>query len=187
MTTYEEQLNRNRSWAFHQGSLHFECASAVHETARRIVAKLKELQIPYAVIGAMAMFFHGYRRFTEDIDIVHYLVDSDFSFRDAATGVRIDIFLTDHLQTDHDIPQNLLLLEDATCEQDGFALLKLEYLIELKLLSGMRPARLRDLADAQAMLDILKLPRAFGDRFQPVARSKYRELWDIVQNHPEIE
>ena len=37
---------------------------------RRITGHLNTLGIPYAVAGGMALFQHGYRRFTEDVDIL---------------------------------------------------------------------------------------------------------------------
>ena len=37
---------------------------------RRITQRLDELGIPYAMVGGLALFFHGYRRFTEDVDIL---------------------------------------------------------------------------------------------------------------------
>ena len=70
MIAYEEKLDRDLAWALREGSMHFEKDSAVHKTLHKITKKLGELGIPYAVVGGMAMFFHGYRRFTEDVDIL---------------------------------------------------------------------------------------------------------------------
>src|SRR5713101_6076305 len=67
MVTYEQQLDRNLDWALREGSMHFEKESAVHKALRRIVRRLDELGIPYALVDAMAMFFHGFRRFTDDL------------------------------------------------------------------------------------------------------------------------
>jgi hypothetical protein len=53
-----------------EGSRHFDERSRVYQTLHRIALKLEELQIPYAVAEGMALFAHGLRRFTEDIDIV---------------------------------------------------------------------------------------------------------------------
>ena len=50
--------------------MHFEKERAVHKALRRITRRLDESGIPYAVAGGMALFFHGYRRFTEDVDIL---------------------------------------------------------------------------------------------------------------------
>src|SRR3954447_12712585 len=70
MIVYEHLLDQDAHRALLEGSMHFEKGSAVHETLRKIARRLDELGIPYALAGSMAMFLHGYRRFTEDIDIL---------------------------------------------------------------------------------------------------------------------
>jgi hypothetical protein len=58
-------------------------------------------------------------------------------------------------------------------------------LIELKLASGMtNPLRLRDIADVQELIRILKLPAEFADRLNPFVQDKYRELWSLLANQP---
>jgi hypothetical protein len=66
--TYEQLLDRDLRWALEEGSMHFEQESRVHKALRKIVKRLEELGVPYALAGAMALFFHGFRRFTEDVD-----------------------------------------------------------------------------------------------------------------------
>src|SRR5260370_42601960 len=91
--------------------MRFEESSAVHRTLRRIAKRLDELGVPYAVAGGMALFLHGFRRFTEDVDIlvtkdglrlIHERLEGlgyvapfpgSKSLRDADSGVRIE-FLT---------------------------------------------------------------------------------------------
>lgn len=60
MLIYEENLNRDTSWALEEGSLHFEERSAVHKTLRKLTQALDDLGIDYAIAGAMAMFLHDY-------------------------------------------------------------------------------------------------------------------------------
>ena len=36
----------------------------------RLTKALNELGVDYAIAGAMAMFLHGFRRFTEDVDVL---------------------------------------------------------------------------------------------------------------------
>src|SRR5581483_8116595 len=67
---YEKQLDRDSRWALSEGSRHFEENSAVFVALRKIAQRLSDLGIPYAVVGGMALFRHGYRRFTEDVDIL---------------------------------------------------------------------------------------------------------------------
>src|SRR6266481_557403 len=112
MIAYEQLLDRDFDWALREGSMHFEEKNAVHRTLRKITRRLDELGIPYAVVGGMAMFLHGYRRFTEDVDIlvtreglkvIHekleglgYLPPFPGSkhLRDTETGVRIEFLVT---------------------------------------------------------------------------------------------
>ena len=42
----------------------------VYETLRSLVARLEREGLDYAVIDAMALVAHGYRRFSEDVDIL---------------------------------------------------------------------------------------------------------------------
>ena len=44
--------------------MHFEQKSAVHQTLRKIARRLKTLDVPYAIGGGMAIFFHGFFRVT---------------------------------------------------------------------------------------------------------------------------
>ncbi|OHB71959.1 MAG: hypothetical protein A2V70_02900 [Planctomycetes bacterium RBG_13_63_9] len=58
-------------------------------------------------------------------------------------------------------------------------------LVELKLASGMtNPGRLRDLADVQELIRILRVPADFGRQLQPFVQGKYAELWASVQHSP---
>src|SRR5262245_38493982 len=70
LVTYEQLMSQDLEWAMSQGSLFFEGRGKVQETLRRITKRLDELNIPYAVVGGMALFAHGFRRYTEDVDIL---------------------------------------------------------------------------------------------------------------------
>src|SRR5258708_19799096 len=112
LRTYEEHLDSDTEWALSEGSRHFEEKSAVHQTLREIASRLDSLQIPYAVVGGMALFLHGFRRFTDDVDIlvtaeglkaVHQhlvglgyvpLFQGSKNLRDATSGVRIEFLIT---------------------------------------------------------------------------------------------
>src|SRR5437763_1492416 len=112
MITYEERMDRDVWWAFKEGSMHFEKESAVHKTLEKLIRRLDELGIPYAVVGAMAMFFHGFRRFTDDVDLlvtrealkeIHARLEGlgylppfagSKHLRDAESGVKIEFLVT---------------------------------------------------------------------------------------------
>jgi Uncharacterised nucleotidyltransferase len=204
MVIYEERLDGNPDWALREGSMHFEEQSAVHKTLQRVTRRLDELGIPYALVGGMALFFHGYRRFTEDVDLlvtrqgleeVHRRLEGlgyvppfagSKQLRDAETGVRIEFLVTGEYPGDGK-PKPVAFPDpaEAAVEAHGMHLLSLPKLIELKLASGIsNPRRVRDLADVQELIDLLHLPADLADQLNPYVAGKYRELWDVVQNNP---
>src|SRR5262249_48321653 len=157
----------------------------------------------YAVVGAMAMFFHGFERFTTDVDIlvrpdglkkIHerleglgYLPPHAGSkhLRDTDSGVRIEFLTTGDFPGDGK-PKPVAFPDPdaASVEIDGIRFLTLSALIELKLASGMtNPGRLKDLGDVQEMIRALNLPETMADQLQPFVRDKFKELWAAVQNN----
>src|SRR5690349_9190627 len=70
MRVYEQELNHDIDWALREGSMHFDEKSSVHAALREIVNRLRALDVPFALVGAMALFLHGFRRFTEDVDLL---------------------------------------------------------------------------------------------------------------------
>jgi len=61
---------------------------------------------------------------------------------------------------------------------DGIRTMPLPRLVELKLASGMTGrGRLKDLADVQELIRILKLPADFAEGLDPSARGKFAELY----------
>jgi hypothetical protein len=204
MIAYEQRLKQDLRWGLREGSMHFEKESAVHKTLERIVRRLDELKIPYAIVGAMAMFAHGYERFTTDIDIlvtkedlaeIHrrleglgYLPPFEGSkhLRDTESGVRIEFLTTGDYPGDGlPKPVSFPSPADTSIEIGGFHFLRLPTLIELKLASGMTNAsRLKDLADVQEMIRVLNLPEDLADQLNPFVQGKYRELWQAVRDNP---
>ncbi len=181
--------------------MHFEEKSAVHHTLRKITRRLAELKIPYAVAGGMALFFHGFRRFTEDVDVlvtpeglqqVHEQLEGlgyvplfagSRNLRDAESGVRIEFLVSGDFPGDGK-PKPVAFPDpgEASIEKDGVCWLNLPKLIELKLASGMtNPARLKDLADVQELIQTLRLPADFAGQLDPFVREKYGELHTSVQ------
>lgn len=67
---YEAELDKDSRWALSEGSRHFDKKSAVFKALHKITKRLEDLSIPYAVVEGMALFEHGLRRFTEDVDIL---------------------------------------------------------------------------------------------------------------------
>jgi hypothetical protein len=200
---YEKRLDQDRRWALREGSMHFEKDSAVQITLARIARKLEELGVPYACAGAMALFQHGYRRFTEDVDLlvtaeglktVHdkleglgYLppFQGSKNLRDTETGVRIEFLVAGHYPGDGK-PKPVAFPDPASAGEvlDGVRCLTLPRLIELKLASGTAAWRLKDLADVQEVIRHLRLPADFADRLDPSVRDSYRTLWTQANSAP---
>ena len=180
--------------------MHFESGSAVHMALENIARRLDELQIPYAIVGGMALFSHGYRRFTEDVDIlltdeglaeVHLRLDGlgyvpvfsgSRNLRDTESGVRIEFLVTgDYPGDGKPKPVAFPAPQDVSVEREGIHYLGLPSLIELKLASGMSPGRRRDLGDVQELIRILELPEDFTEKLDPFVHEVYRELWAELQ------
>jgi hypothetical protein len=200
---YEEQLDRDPMWALREGSMYFERSGSVHETLQRIARRLDELGIPYAIAGGMALFFHGYRRFTEDVDIlvtpeglteIHRrleglgylpLFPGSKNLRDADSGVRIEFLISGEFPGDgKPKPVAFPGPKEAGVAIEGIRFLQIDRLIELKLASGTSRGRRRDLADVQELIRILRLPPDSADRLDPSVRELYHRLWEELQDLP---
>jgi hypothetical protein len=198
--TYEEQLDRDTEWALLEGSMHFEERSAVHKTMHNLARRLDELGIDFVVAGAMAMFMHGYRRFTEVVDMIvtrddlariHDALEgrgyvksfaASKNLRDATTGVKIDFMISGQFPGDGKPgPVVFPLPSQVATELDGVPVLQLTKLVELKLASGQVPHRMKDLADVQGLIGHLSLPREFAEQLDPSLRIQFDTLWQNAQ------
>ena len=199
---YETQLDDDLQNALREGSMFFEGKGGLHRTLQRITQRLRDLHIPYAVAGGMALFIHGFRRFTEDVDILvtregldklHReleglgyvpLFSGSKNLRDADTGVRVEFLVSGDYPGDGK-PKPVAFPDpgQTAIERDGIRCLSLPTLVELKLASGMTAHdRLKDLADVQELIRLLRLPADFAGQLQPFVREKYGELWRSVQD-----
>lgn len=197
---YEARLNDDFAWAMQEGSMHFEGRSAVQETLRRIAERLDGLGIDYVIVGGMALFSHGLRRFTEDVDIlvtreglkqIHQALEGSGyrppfphskNLRDTETGVRIEFLVTGEFPGDgRPKPVAFPEPQSVATERDGIRFLDLPALMDLKLASGMtNPDRLKDLADVQELIRLFQLPPHYTERLNPYVHAKYLELWRAV-------
>lgn len=172
---------------------------------QRALLKLAQLLdaegIPYAIIGAMALNEHGYRRVTTDVDVL-LTVDGLRRFKERALGrgyvekfpgsrglkdaennVSIDVLLSGEFPGDGR-PKPVRFPDPAQAARRGkhAAFLPRETLIELKLASGMTaPHRLKDLADVLELIKAAQLPRELRDVLDPSVAEKYDELWIAAQ------
>jgi len=200
MSTYEQLLNLRPGWALNEGGMHFEGQSAVHRALHKLTRRLEALGIPYAVAGGMALFLHGYRRFTEDVDVLvtpegllelHKHLDGlgylppfpgSRNLRDGELGVRIEFLVSGQFPGEgRPGPIPFPLPQDASVEIAGVRCLRLERLIELKLASSRAPGRRRDLGDVQELIRTLGLPETVADHLDESVRAVYQELWAELQ------
>jgi hypothetical protein len=174
----------------------------VHLTLKRLTQALEAESIPYAIVGGMALNLLGYARETVDVDILltpqglerfrERLVGRGYipafsgaakSFLDAQTGVKVEALVSGEYPGDgKPKPVVFPAPESASMERDGYRVITLEKLIELKLASGMTaPHRLRDLADVQDLISLLDLPLELAEGLDDSVRDEYRRLWRTIQ------
>ena len=176
--------------------------SPIHAAMRRLTQALADMQIPFAIAGAMAANAHGHRRTTADIDILIRRDDllrfkerhdglgwldtvaGSKNFRDTIHGVRIDVLVVGDFPGDG-LPKPVSFPPPESVAEtgaDGIPYLSLNTLLELKLASGMTAAhRPQDLADVIELIRVNRLPLEHADLLTPFVAEKYRELWRAAQ------
>jgi hypothetical protein len=168
----------------------------------RLVADLKEHDIDYLVIGAVALLAYGYPRFTEDIDLIldengidrfhRELVGLGYApafqgarkrLRSTRDGIPIEFISSGEYPGDgKPKPVSFPAPSESSVKIDGVKFPTLEKLVELKLASGMTaPDRLKDLADVQELIKIRALSSEFAKTLNPYVREKFLELLEAVQ------
>lgn len=193
-------MRRGGDAALREAGQFFVRDDPVHRTLRSIQHRLAELEIPYAIVGGMALVAHGYDRTTVDVDVLvteqglaalHKSLEGrgyvppfagSRNLRDADTGVRIEFIVTGQYPGDGK-PKPVAFPDPGavSIEIDGIRYLNLPTLVELKLASGMtNPGRLKDLADVQELIRCLRLPADFAEKLNPFVREQYAGLWTAV-------
>lgn len=198
---YEAALHASFVATLREAGAYFVKEGRLHETLARLVARLDAEGIAYALVGGMALGEHGYVRMTEDIDVLltsaglsrfqERLVGRGYvathpgahrSFRDAVSGVRIEVLVSGEFPGDGK-PKPVAFPDPsvAAAEVEGMRVLALPRLVELKLASGITaPHRLRDLADVQEIIKARQLDERFADELDPSVRATYLDLQRAV-------
>ena len=167
----------------------------------RLAERLTQLEIPYAIVGGMALNAYGYERATSDVDVLVRREDLEIfkktflgrgylerfpgskGLRDTNQNVKIDVILAGEYPGDG-LEKPVAFPDPAQKAVRGerFALLPLETLVELKIASGMTaPHRLRDLADVIELIRVNGLGAETAESLDPYVREKYLELWQAAQ------
>lgn len=187
--------------SYQEGLRFFMGQGTLNETLRRVAKDLEGCGIDYNVIGAVALNQHGYRRFTEDIDLILTkeglekfkieLIGRGYrpafegatrKFRTTAENVTIEVITAGEFPGDgKPKPVRFPNPNESAIEIDGIKTVTLEKLVELKLASGITaPHRLKDLADVQELIKVKNLDAVFAEKLNPFVREKFLELQKSV-------
>ncbi len=188
--------------SYAEGQRYFMGEGQLNNALARLIADLREHEIDYVVIGAIALMAYGYPRFTEDIDLIlaadglekfhQELIGLGYSpafqgarkrLRSTRDGTPIEVIAAGEYPGDgKPKPVSFPQPSEDSVEIDGVKFPTLEKLIELKLASGMTaPDRLKDLADVQELIKVRSLSSEFADKLNPYVREKFLELMEAVQ------
>lgn len=157
---------------------------------RRLVKKLDKAKIMHAIMGGMAVYVHGYRRFTDDVDVLvtadglqtfrERLVPKDYEpvagrsrrFVDRVNGVTVDLLLTGGTPG-FGKPGPISFPDPAEVREkiDDIYFINLATLICLKL-AAFRP---KDYADVVDLIRVNNLDESFLDRLHPTLHHDYLE------------
>lgn len=173
--------------------LHSRDIAEVLESLRR---RLADEEIPFALIGALALRPYGYVRHTEDIDILTTPEGLDrIHARLVGRGlaVRAPWRRTSLRETEHDVDIDVVTAGQHAgppespveypppdsplfTEVEGLRAPTLEALISFKVASGVWGHRGQDLADVQSLIRANGLDERFAERLPVPLRAKFLEL-----------
>jgi len=153
------------------------------DVAREVSAALDEAGVEGGIVGGIAVFLHGYRRTTTDIDV--FSTDR----RKLADALQARGFVWDKTNRQFEkngIPVQLLAPEDDLGFTptrfgvvDGIRAVTLGDLISMKLASGTRHVRrAQDIADIIRLADHIPLDKSFTPRVAKAYRPEFKRLLD---------
>lgn len=197
-----QQILVSPTATFEEGLRFFNGVGLVNQTLKQLARDLDSRGIAYAIIGAVALNQHGYKRFTSDIDVLLTieglarfqaelvgrgyrlaLVGATRKFRATSGNVPIEVITSGEFPGDGK-PKAVVFPDpgEVSVEIDGVQTVALEVLVELKLASGSSDlGRLKDLADVQELIRALDLSGEFSEKLHESVRPVYVGLWNAVQ------
>jgi hypothetical protein len=188
--TIWERLNGRVDLALREGDLYFSRQGSVWTAFRRIANFLESRQLPYAEIGGLAMFQHGFRQFTATIELLvsapgYKALRKDFAgfnqshdawaFIEAESGVPASIAL----EGEQVGAGGVRFPSPATAAEieDGLRFIRLSDLVSIKLSRTLRQeSGTRDFADVQQLILALGLTQDFGATLYPQVCDSYRKI-----------
>ncbi|MBL8792679.1 MAG: hypothetical protein JNM56_02110 [Planctomycetia bacterium] len=169
---------------------------------RRLVKRLEKAKIVHAVMGGMAVYAHGYRRFTDDVDVLvtpqgletfrSRFVPNDYElvagkkrrFVDRMNGVTVDLVIAGHFPGFRSDGPITFPDPSAVRQQiDSIYFIDLTTLIQLKL-AALRP---QDYADVVDLIRANQLDESFLTRLHPSLHHDFLEGLAHVRREAEYE
>ncbi len=171
----------------------FEKAGPLWDTLNALEKRLSANEIPYVIIGGLALTAHKYNRQTIDIDIV--VRPRDFEefktrvagaayvpapgaprrFRDTATEVDVDFLIAGELAGHRGKNRVVRFPDPSEAEVHAeIPTVSLARLIELKLVTW----RFKDWGDVVELIRRNDLSEDFAEQLNPLVRRAYCECYD---------
>jgi len=197
----EDRLRGNLQLAMYEGGLYFEKQSSGWKTLRRMAKLLYEYNIAYAEVDGFALFHHGYRQYTESVDLlvtpegfdaikqnhrgfVQYEQEKR-RFIDLETGVSVRFVLAGEPPggiawkgVRFPDPETVAELDD------GIRLVNLPTLVSIKLAAWLgNECRIRDLADIQELVKTVCLTKSLTEQLHVDVRDAYWRICDSIDTH----
>jgi hypothetical protein len=180
----------------------FQGRDPVHKTMRRAVKRLEKANIPYAVVGGLAVFAHNYRRATNDVDILltpegfaefcRRFVPKNYAklpkgarrFVDRTSEVTIDFLLSGYFPGSGK-PGPIAYPDPASVSEtiDDIRILDLKTLVQLKLAAR----RHQDFADVVNLISVHDLDEAFLNNLHPSVHRDFIECLEEKRREEEYE
>jgi hypothetical protein len=183
-------------------SMFFQGKDDVHKAMRRLVKRLEKAEIPYAILGGMAVNAHRYERTTGDVDVLltqdgfeefrKRFVPKQYStvegrprrFVDRTNKVTLDVLVTGRFPGSGK-PGPIAFPDPSEVSEiiRSVRVVDLATLIQLKLAAR----RYRDFGDVVELIRFNDLDEAFADRLHQSVRRDYIECLDEKRREDEYE
>lgn len=159
------------------------------DAAREVTRLLKQIEDEGGVVGGIAVFLHGYRRTTADVDVytskrdalAELLGQHGFAWNADEKQFEKGECIVQLLAPGDDMPFHPTHFTDI----EEVRVVSLPDLISMKLSLGVNNLRrAQDLADVVRLIESLKLDKSLAGSIAPAWRKAYKDLVDAVASDP---
>ena len=180
----------------------FQGTAPVHQTMNRLAEALERSNIPYAIVGGMAVNAHGHRRTTDDLDVLltaegftefrRLFLNAEYDpvpqrprrFTDRANGVTLDILVTGRYPGSGKPGPIVYPTPDEVSEViENKRVVNLVTLITLKLAAR----RHQDFADVVSLIRVHNLAETFAEKLHSSLHRDYIECLEEKRREDEYE